>query len=100
MKTKRRLAKEIRDVIKISNKSDITYFPLVVLRSVVTASLPFVAIIYSALILDGLIDVLDKAMIMSYVYQMIIISGVLLMLRTGLNFICEQKNNLISYLIF
>ena len=97
MKTKRRLAKEIRDVIKISNKSDITYFPLVVLRSVVTASLPFVAIIYSALILDGLIDVLDKAMIMSYVYQMIIISGVLLMLRTGLNFICEQKNNLISY---
>jgi len=62
----------------------------------VTASFPFVGLIYSALILDGFIDGLDKAAIMSYVYQMIVIGAILLISRTILNFFCEQKTNLIS----
>lgn len=89
--------KQTFSVIRISQKSDKSFFPLVIFRSIVTASFPFVAIIYSALILDGLIDELSKATIMTYVYQMIIISGTLILLRTILNFICEQKQNLISF---
>ncbi|XMB67308.1 ABC transporter ATP-binding protein [Mycoplasmatota bacterium zrk1] len=96
MKSKRKLLKEIIDVIKISNKSDRLFFPLMIIKSLVTASLPFVAIIYSALILDGFIDALDKTSIMAYVYQMIIISGILLISRTMLTFLCEQKTNLIG----
>lgn len=96
MKSKFKIFKDIRDVIKISNKSDRLFFPLVILKSLVTASFPFVGIIYSALILDGFIDELDKASIMSLVYQMIIISSILLVSRTVLNFLCEQKTTLIS----
>jgi len=96
VKSKRKLVKEFIDVIKISNKSDRLFFPLTIIKSLVTASLPFVAIIYSALILDGFIDGLDKTSIMTYVYQMIIISGVLLISRTILVFFCEQKTNLIG----
>jgi ATP-binding cassette subfamily B protein len=96
MKSKFKIFKDIADVIKISNKSDRLFFPLVVLKSLVTASFPFVGIIYSALILDGFIDEIGKVAIMSYVYQMIIISAILLISRTILNFFCEQKTNLIS----
>ena len=96
MKSKSKFLKEIVDVIKISNKSDRFFFPLIILKSLVTASFPFVGIIYSALILDGFIDELDKSSIMSLVYQMIILSAVLLISRTILNFFCEQKTNLIS----
>ncbi|AIO19080.1 Heterocyst differentiation ATP-binding protein HepA [Candidatus Izimaplasma bacterium HR1] len=96
MKLQRKVFKDITDVIKISNKSDKLYFPLTVLKSLITASFPFVGLIYSALILDGFIDELDKVVIMSYVYQMIIISAILLISRTILNFFCEQKTNLIS----
>jgi ATP-binding cassette subfamily B protein len=84
-------------VIRISQKSDKSFFPLVIFKSLVTSTFPFVAIIYSALILDGLVDGLDKISIMNYVYQMIIIGGVLILLRTLLNFICQQKENLISF---
>ena len=96
MQLKKKAFKEIIDVIKISNKSDRFYFPLIILRSLVTASFPFVGIIYGALILDGFIDALDKTSIMSLVYQMIIISSILLISRTILQFFCEQKTNLIS----
>ncbi len=89
--------KQMLSVIRISQKSDKSFFPLVVIRSLVTSSFPFVAIIYSALILDGLIDGLAKATVMSYVYQMIVIGGALILLRTLLNFICEQKQILINY---
>jgi len=89
--------KQTLSIIRISQKSDRSYFPLVIVRSLVTSSFPFVAIIYSALILDGLIDGLAKASIMTYVYQMIVIGGILILLRTALNFICQQKENLISY---
>jgi ATP-binding cassette subfamily B protein len=88
--------KNIHDVIKISNKADKLFFPLVVIKSLISASFPFVSIIYSALILDGFIDNLDKPSIMSLVYQMIIISGILLIFKTIINFLCEQKTNLIS----
>jgi len=96
MKSKLAVLKDIMSVIKISNKSDKLFFPLVIIRSLVTASFPFVGIIYSALILDGFIDELSKASIMSLVYQMIIISAILLISRTILNFFCDQKTNLIS----
>lgn len=88
--------KEIIKVIKLSNKADKAYFPLVIIKSLVTASFPFVAIIYSAIILDGLIDGIDKSLVMDSVYKMIVIGSVLLIARTALNFICEQKNNLIN----
>jgi ATP-binding cassette subfamily B protein len=96
MKKKLKVFKDVSDVIKISNKSDRLFFPLTILKSLVTASFPFVGLIYSALILDGFIDELDKVAIMSYVYQMIVISGILLITRTILNFICQQKTNLIT----
>lgn len=96
MKSKLTLFKEIKDVIHISNQSDRLFFPLVLLRSLITASFPFVSIIYGALILDGFIDGLSKEAIMSTVYQMIIIGAILLISRTILNFLCEQKSNLIS----
>ena len=89
--------KQTVSVIRISQKSDKSFFPLVLFRSLITSSFPFVAIIYSALILDGLINGLTQAAIMKYVYQMIIIGGSLIILRTLLNFICEQKENLISF---
>lgn len=96
MKSKLNVFKDIADVIKISNKSDRYFLPLIILKSLVTASFPFVGIIYSALILDGFIDELNKTSIMSLVYQMIILGAVLLISRTILNFFCEQKTNLIS----
>ncbi|XFA98629.1 ABC transporter ATP-binding protein [Candidatus Izemoplasma sp. B36] len=96
MKSKGKTFKEMIDVIKISNKSDKLFFPLIILRSIVTASFPFVGIIYGALILDGFIDNLGRIEIMAYVYQMIIISGILLISRTILNFFCDQKTNLIT----
>lgn len=96
MKVKKDVLKNIIDVIKISNKADKSYFPLTIFKSIIVASFPFVAIIYSALILDGFIDELTKSEIMSYVYQMIIISSVLLVARTILTFLCEQKSNLIE----
>ncbi len=96
MTTKSNIFKKIHAVIKLSNKADRFYFPLVILKSLVTATLPFVAIIFSALILDGFIDGLGKASIMAYVYQMIILSAILLLSRTTLNFFCEQKTNLIN----
>lgn len=96
MKSKTNVFKDIVDVIKISNKSDRFFLPLIILKSLVTASFPFVGIIYSALILDGFIDELDKTSIMSLVYQMIILGAVLLISRTILDFFCEQKTNLIS----
>jgi ATP-binding cassette subfamily B protein len=89
--------KQILSVIRISQKSDKSFFPLVIFRSLVTSSFPFVAIIYSAMILDGLIDGLVKATIMNYVYQMIVIGGILILLRTLLNFICQQKQILMSF---
>jgi ATP-binding cassette subfamily B protein len=97
MKKSKGFFKQTISIIRISQKSDRSFFPLVILRSIVTASFPFIAIIYSALILDGLIDKLSKATIMTYVYQMIIIGGSLIILRTILNFICEQKQILINY---
>jgi ATP-binding cassette subfamily B protein len=96
MKPKLQVFKDILDVIRISNKSDRFFFPLIVLKSLITASFPFVGLIYSALILDGFIEELDKITIMSYVYQMIIISAILLLIRTILSFLCDQKMNLIS----
>ena len=96
MTTKSNIFKKIHAVIKLSNKADRFYFSLVILKSLVTATLPFVAIIFSALILDGFIDGLGKASIMAYVYQMIILSAILLLSRTTLNFFCEQKTNLIN----
>jgi ATP-binding cassette subfamily B protein len=96
MKSKRNKFHEMMDVIKISNTSDAFFFPLIIARSLVTASFPFVGIIYGALILDGFIDGLEKTDIMSYVYQMIIIGGVLLITRTILQFFCDQKTNLIT----
>ncbi len=96
MKIKLKLIKEFTDVINISSKADKFYFPLVVLKSLVTASLPFVGIIYSALILDGFIDELSREVIMGYVYRMVILSGGLLIIRTILQFFCEQKTNLIG----
>jgi ATP-binding cassette subfamily B protein len=96
MKPKLKTFKELVDVIKISNQSDRLFFPLIILKSLVTASFPFVGLIYSALILDGFIDEIGKSAIMSYVYQMIIISSILLISRTILNFLCDQKTILIS----
>ena len=96
MKLNRKAFKEMIDVIKISKKSDRFFFPLIILRSLVTASFPFVGIIYGALILDGFIDELGKVAIMAYVYQMIIIGAILLISRTILNFFCDQKTNLIT----
>ncbi|MBI9009779.1 MAG: ABC transporter ATP-binding protein [Tenericutes bacterium] len=96
MTSKKNVFKEINEVIKLSNKSDRLYFPLVIFKSLVTASLPFIAIIYSALILDSIIDGLSKAAIMAHVYQMITFSSILLILRTSLTFFCDQKNNLIN----
>lgn len=96
MKSKRRLFKNLVDVIKISNQSDRLFFPLIILKSLVTASFPFVGLIYSALILDGFIDELGKPAIMSYVYQMVIIGAILLISITILNFLCNQKTTLIS----
>jgi len=96
MTTKSNIFKKMHAVIKLSNKTDRFYFPLVIFKSLVTASLPFVAIIFSALILDGFIDGLGKASIMAYVYRMIILSAILLISRTALNFFCEQKTNLIN----
>ncbi|WP_168169776.1 ABC transporter ATP-binding protein [Candidatus Izimaplasma bacterium ZiA1] len=96
MKTKSNFFKELVKVIKISNKSDRLFFPLTILKSLVNASLPFVAFIYSALILDGFIDGLSKSSIMNYVHQMIIITAILLVSKTVLTFFCEQKTNLIG----
>jgi len=96
MKSKLKVFSEIADVIKISNKADRLFFPLIILKSLITASFPFVGLIYSALILDGFIDEMSKTEIMLYVYQMLIISAVLLVSRTILNFVCEQKTNLIT----
>ena len=97
MNSFKKFLNQIFSVIRISQKSDKSFFPLVILKSIVTSSFPFIAIIYSALILDGLIDGLAKATVMSYVYQMIVIGGALILLRTLLNFICEQKQILINY---
>ncbi|BCR35220.1 ABC transporter ATP-binding protein [Mariniplasma anaerobium] len=96
MQSTKKSFKEIIDVIKISNKSDRMYFPLIILRSLVTASFPFVGIIYGALILDGFINGVGREMIMRLVYQMIILSAILLLSRTILHFFCDQKTNLIS----
>ncbi len=96
MKLKLRFFSDIIDVIKISNKADRLFFPLTIFKSLVTASFPFVGLIYSALILDGFIDDLGKTEIMSYVYQMILISAILLISRTILQFFCEQKMSLIA----
>lgn len=97
MKNQINLVNKIIDVIRISNKSDHFLLPLIIVKSLITASFPFVGLIYSALILDGFIDGLSKTTIMSYVYQMIVISAVLLIARTVLDFICQQKNILIRY---
>ncbi len=97
MKHKQGYIKQTIKVLKIASKSDRAYFPLVVLRSIAVASFPFVGIIYGAMILDGLINGLTQTQIMNYVYQMIIIGGVILIARTALEFICNQKNNLITY---
>lgn len=96
MTSKRNVLKEIYTVIKLSRKSDKLFFPLILLRSLITASLPFVTIIYSAKILDGFINELDKTSIMTYVYQMILLSSILLLSRTILQFFCDQKSNLIN----
>jgi len=96
MQPTKKAFKDIIDVIKISNKSDKLYFPLIIARSLVTASFPFVGIIYGALILDGFINQASRETIMSLVYQMIVISAILLLSRTILQFFCEQKTNLIS----
>ncbi|XMB71676.1 ABC transporter ATP-binding protein [Mycoplasmatota bacterium WC30] len=97
MNNKKGFLKQTFSIIRISQKSDKSFFPLVIFRSLVTSSFPFVAIIYSALILDALIDGLNQATIMTYVYQMVAIGGVLILLRTLLNFLCNQKQNLIGY---
>ncbi|MBN2604645.1 MAG: ABC transporter ATP-binding protein [Bacilli bacterium] len=96
MKSKLKLFKDLSDVIKITNQSDSLFFPLVVLKSLINASFPFVGFIYSALILDGFIDEIGKAAIMSYVYQMVILSAILLLSRTFVTFLCDQKTILIG----
>jgi ATP-binding cassette subfamily B protein len=96
MKSKLKIVKDISDVIKISNKSDKSYFTLIILRSLVRATFPFVGFIYTAFILDGFVDGLDKTTIMSLVYQMIVISSILLISRTILDFLCDQKMNIIT----
>ena len=97
MKNNSNYFQEIARVLKISNKSDKSYFLLIILRSIAVSSFPFVGIIYGALILDGFIQELSQTQIMQYVYQMVIIGGAILIARTALEFICEQKSNLISY---
>ncbi len=97
MKQRWKIFKDINRVIRISNKSDRLFFPLTMLKSLVTASFPFVGLIYSSLILDGFVNDIGKDAIMSYVYQMIIIGGVLLLSRIILVFLCEQKTTLITF---
>lgn len=96
MKFNRKVINDIINVIKISNQTDRLFLPLIIFRSLVTASFPFVGMIYGALIIDGFIDDLSKASMMTYVYQMVIIGAALLIARTILVFLCDQKTNLIT----
>ncbi len=95
----RKILSQIRSIIKVSNQADKSFFIIVVLRSIVTASLPFASIIYSALIIDGFIQELSRDALMLYVYKLIIISGILLLARVVLTFITEQKSQIINFLL-
>ena len=90
---------QIRNIIKMSNQADKSFFIIVLLRSLASASLPFVSIIYSALLIDGFIQGLPKDVLMLYVFKLIIISGTLLLLRVLLSFIVDQKSQIINLLL-
>ncbi len=90
---------QIRNVIKMSNQADKSFFIIVLLRSLASASLPFVSIIYSALLIDGFIQGLPKDALMLYVIKLIVISGILLLLRVILTFIVDQKSQIINLLL-
>jgi len=83
----------------MSNQADKSFFIIVLLRSLASASLPFVSIIYSALLIDGFIQGLPKDVLMLYVFKLIIISGTLLLLRVLLSFIVDQKSQIINLLL-
>ena len=79
MKNKRYIS-ELIDVLKIANQSDRSYLILTILKSIAIASMPFVYIVYSAIILDALVAGYSVQKIMLYVFQMIALSGFMLIL--------------------
>jgi len=91
--------KDFRNIIAVSNRADKSYFIIVVIRSLASALLPFVSIIYGSLIIDGFIEGMSEETLMLYVYQLVSISGALLLTRVILTFLSNQKSQIINYLL-
>ncbi len=90
-----RFAKNFRMGFKLCSVTDRLYLPCVILKSLFKSALPFVGIIYSARILDGLVNSTQPDSLLKLVYQMAAIGGVLLIFETVLSYICSYKSETI-----
>jgi ATP-binding cassette subfamily B protein len=80
---------------KLCTITDRLYLPCVFLKSVCRSAFPFVGIIYSARILDGLINNSQASPLLQLVYQMVAIGGLLLVMQTVFSYICSYKSEII-----
>lgn len=83
------LIKDVADILEMISKISKSFLPIIILKNILQAALPFVSIIFSYLILDGIIDKIAKDTILNYVYWMI---GLNLILGIVVSFLTRYLN--------
>ena len=91
MKKIKSMLQEFSSLYKLIFSVDNKIIPLAIITAIVSTSLNYISILYGALILDGLVKKIPYETVNSYVIQMVIISGILLILKNILNVFYNQR---------
>lgn len=89
------LVEDTKSIIKLINCMSKSFLPIVLIRNLLEAILPFVNIYYSYLILDGIVLKLTKTQMLAYIYQMV---GINLVLGLSLAVFSHLVNVRIEYI--
>lgn len=89
--------KKMFHVLSVINKASKPYLILIIIKTVISSFLPFVAIIYSNKIIDGLISKYDLDQILTYVFWLVVINLIAAITIKILNYYQDYHSMKLSY---
>ncbi|HEX3078205.1 MAG TPA: ABC transporter ATP-binding protein, partial [Lachnospiraceae bacterium] len=76
-KHKNEIIKDSISIIRMVHKLCPSYLTIMVVYQLLSAAIPFISIVFSSMILDGIVNKLSKGTVLTYVYVMVICNLVL-----------------------
>lgn len=92
-------AKDCKAILKLGSNISKSFIALIFIKNIIKATVPYINIIFSYLILDSIVDNSTKEVILNYVYWMIGINLVLGLLLSFLNQSVKVKTQYVDLYI-